>query len=98
MHETNETQDEIILKSAALMTHTHQSRCQSKDRPMFKLSPRVLIIPVGAIATIAALSTQNVTHATTRGPVTSVNEQIVDCTQENRKTVDICIIADSVSR
>jgi len=65
---------------------------------MFKPSLRFLIIPLGAITTIAALSSQNVTHATTREPIISVNEQIVDCTSENRKTVDICIIAESVSR
>jgi hypothetical protein len=70
----------------------------SKDRPMFKPSSlRFLIIPLGAITTIAALS-QNATHATTREPVISINEQVVDCTSESRKTVDICIIAESVSR
>ena len=63
---------------------------------MFKPSLRFLIIPLGAITMIAALSGQN-SHATTRAPVISVNEQLVDCTQDNRKTVDICIIADSVS-
>lgn len=64
---------------------------------MFKPSLRFMIIPIGAIATIAALSSQSATHATTRERVMSVSEQIVDCTQDNRKTVDICIIADSVS-
>lgn len=65
---------------------------------MFKPSFRFLIIPIGAMATIAALS-QSATHATTREPVRAVmNEQVVDCTQANRMTLDICIIAESVSR
>jgi hypothetical protein len=63
---------------------------------MFQL--RFLLIPLAAIATIAALSLQTASHATTREPVVGVmTEQVVTCTDENRKTVDICIIADSVS-
>jgi len=63
---------------------------------MIKL--RFLLIPLGAIATIAALSTQTASHATTRERVASaVSEQLVTCTDENRNTVDICIVADSVS-
>jgi hypothetical protein len=63
---------------------------------MLKL--RFLLIPLGAVATIAALS-QTVSHATTRPPVVAVSmtEQVVTCTDENRKVVDICIVADSVS-
>ena len=65
---------------------------------MFKPSFRFFIIPIGAIATIAALSFQSATHATTREPVAAtINEQIVDCTQANRMTVDICIVADGLS-
>jgi hypothetical protein len=63
---------------------------------MIKL--RFLLIPLGAVATIAALSAQTASHATTRAPVVAtMSEQVVTCTDENRKTVDICIVADSVS-
>jgi len=63
---------------------------------MLKL--RYLLIPLGAVATIAALATQTASHATTREPVLSAAiEQVVTCTDENRKTVDICIVADSLS-
>ena len=63
---------------------------------MIKL--RFLLIPLGAVATIAALSTQTASHATTREPVVaSMTEQVVTCTDENRNTVDICIVAERVS-
>ena len=63
---------------------------------MIKL--RYLLIPLGAVATIAALSTQTASHATTRErSVAMVSEQLVTCTDENRKTVDICIVADNLS-
>jgi hypothetical protein len=64
---------------------------------MIKL--RFLLIPLGAVATIAALATQTASHSTTREPVVStVSDQLVTCTDENRKTVDICIVADGLSR
>ena len=63
---------------------------------MLKL--RYLVIPLAAVATIAALSTQTASHATTRAPAAAtVSEQVVTCTDENRNTVDICIVADSLS-
>ena len=63
---------------------------------MIKL--RFLLIPLGAVATIVALSAQTSSHATTRTPVVSaMTEQVVTCTDENRNTVDICIVAESVS-
>ena len=66
------------------------------DRQMLKL--RYLLIPLGAVATIAALSAQTASHATTReAAVATVSGQFVTCTDENRKTVDICIVADNLS-
>ena len=63
---------------------------------MLKL--RYLLIPLGAVATVVALSAQTASHATTREPaVAMVSEQLVTCTDENRKTVDICIVADALS-
>jgi hypothetical protein len=63
---------------------------------MLKL--RYLLIPLGAVATIAALSAQAAPNSATREPVVAaMTDQVVTCTDENRKTVDICIIADSVS-
>jgi hypothetical protein len=63
---------------------------------MLKL--RYLLIPLGAVVTIAALATQTASHASSREPVASaVSEQLVTCTDENRKTVDICIVADGLS-
>jgi hypothetical protein len=64
---------------------------------MLKL--RFLLIPLGAIAVIATLSAQTASRATTHEPVVAaVSEQVVTCTDENRKVVDICIIADGLSR
>jgi hypothetical protein len=63
---------------------------------MIKL--RFLLIPLGAVATIAPLATQTASHAATGEPVVAAaTEQLVTCTDENRNTVDICIVADSVS-
>ena len=63
---------------------------------MLKL--RYLLIPLGAVAAIAALSAQTASHATTREPVVAmVNEEVVTCTDQNRNSVDICIVADSLS-
>jgi NaMN:DMB phosphoribosyltransferase len=74
----------------------NKRRKTSGDRQMLKL--RYLLIPLGAVATIAALSAQTASHATTREPaVAMTSEQLVTCTDENRKTLDICLVADSLS-
>jgi len=94
-HETNETIDEMILKSPLGMVRgTNGARPQGTS--MIKL--RFLLIPLGTMATIAALSAQTASHATARTPVVAATtEQVVTCTDANRNTVDICIVADSVS-
>ena len=95
-HETNETIDEIIVKRPAGRVLCNERRKAKGDRQMLKL--RYLLIPLGAVATIVALSAQTASHATTREPaVAMVSEQLVTCTDENRKTVDICIVADTLS-
>ena len=60
---------------------------------------RFLIVPLGAICAIVALSGQAASRPTTPTPVVAQasSEEVVTCTDANRKVVDICIIADSVS-
>jgi len=66
---------------------------------MFNQGYRFLLIPLGAICAIVALSGQPASRATTPTPVVSQlsSDEVVTCTDANRKIVDICIIADSVS-
>ena len=64
---------------------------------MIKL--RFLLIPLGAVATIVALRLRPPPTPRPATPVVAaMSEQVVTCTDENRNTVDICIVADSVSR
>ena len=58
---------------------------------MLKPSFRFFIIPLGAVATLASLSTQNIAPRAQRdaGSMT-VREQVVDCSTRN--VSEVCVI------
>ena len=58
---------------------------------MLKPSFRFFIIPLGAICTLASLSSQNVTPRAQRDSgSTVVREQVVDCSNKNPS--EVCVI------
>jgi hypothetical protein len=58
---------------------------------MLKPSFRLFIIPIGAVATLASLSTQNMTPRTERDSGSRlVREQVVDCSTRN--VSEVCVI------
>jgi hypothetical protein len=63
---------------------------------MLKPSFRFFIVPLGAVATLATLSAQNIQPRAQRDAgSTFVREQVVDCSSKNPK--EICVISyDSV--
>jgi hypothetical protein len=63
---------------------------------MLKPSFRLFIIPLGAICTLASLSSQNVTPRAQRDGSTFVRQQVVDCS--NKSPSEVCVISfDSVT-
>jgi hypothetical protein len=59
---------------------------------MLKPSFRLLIIPLGAICTLASLSSQNVTSRIQRDSgSTLVREQVIDCS--NKRPAVVCVIS-----
>jgi hypothetical protein len=58
---------------------------------MLKPSFRFFIIPLGAVATLASLSSQNISPRTQRdGGSMVVREQVVDCSARNIS--EVCVI------
>jgi hypothetical protein len=62
---------------------------------MLKPSFRFFIIPLGAICTLASLSSQNVTPRAQRdvGP-TQVRQQVIDCS--TKSPTEVCVISAEV--
>jgi hypothetical protein len=59
---------------------------------MLKPSLRFFIIPLGAICTLASLSSQNVTSRVQRDTASAiVREQVVDCS--NKNPTEVCVIS-----
>ncbi len=59
---------------------------------MMKPSFRFFIIPLGAICTLASLSSQNTAPRAQRdGGTMIVKQQVIDCSQKNPS--DICVIS-----
>ncbi|HEY3032488.1 MAG TPA: hypothetical protein VGJ68_20255 [Bradyrhizobium sp.] len=58
---------------------------------MLKPSFRLFIIPLGAICTLASLSSQNVTPRAQRDGSTFVRQQVVDCS--NKSPSEVCVIS-----
>ena len=64
---------------------------------MLKPSFRLFIVPLGAVATLASLSAQNVSPRAQRDTgSTYVREQVVDCTNKNPQ--EVCVISSETSR
>jgi hypothetical protein len=60
---------------------------------MLKPSLRFFIIPLGAICTLASLSSQNVTPRVQRDTASAiVREQVVDCS--NKNPTEVCVISN----
>ena len=60
---------------------------------MLKPSFRFFIIPLGAVATLASLSAQNVTPRAQRDTGSMfVREQVVDCS--NKNPAEVCVISN----
>ena len=61
---------------------------------MLKPSFRFFIIPLGAVATLASLSAQNVTPRAQRDSGSMfVREQVIDCSTKN--PTEVCVISGS---
>jgi hypothetical protein len=59
---------------------------------MLKPSLRFFIIPLGAICTLASLSSQNATPRVQRDTASAiVREQVVDCSNKNPS--EVCVIS-----
>jgi hypothetical protein len=59
---------------------------------MLKPTFRFFIIPLGAICTLASLSSQNATPRAQRDPGTMlVRQQVVDCS--NKNPTEVCVIS-----
>jgi len=59
---------------------------------MLKPSFRLFIIPLGAICTLASLSSQNVTPRAHRDSGSAlVRQQVVDCS--NKSPTEVCVIS-----
>ncbi|MBR0695731.1 hypothetical protein [Bradyrhizobium lablabi] len=58
---------------------------------MLKPSLRFLIIPLGAVSTLASLSTQNVAPRLPHSGTMLVREQVVDCSF--KPSTEVCVIS-----
>ena len=90
--ETNETIDDISRKNSRPTTIINNATPTPYRRAnMLKPSFRLFIIPLGAIATLASLSAQNVSPRAQRDAgSTFVLEQVVDCS--NKSPAEVCVI------
>ena len=90
--ETIETIHDITRKNSPL-TQTTTGEAPTEGEPeMLKPSFRYLIIPLGAISTLATLSAQNVAPCAERPQGTTVvREQVVDCSAKSPS--EVCVIS-----
>src|SRR3981189_209607 len=87
--ETNETIDDITRKNSLPITIINNATPTSNRRAnMLKPSFRLFIIPLGAVATLASLSAQNVVPRAQRDTGTMVvREQVIDCSTKSAAEV-----------
>jgi hypothetical protein len=90
--ETNETIHDITRKNGPPTTDVNNATpTPDRSENMLKPSFRLFIIPLGAVATLASLSSQNVTPRAQRDAgSTFVREQVVDCS--NKSAAEVCVI------
>jgi hypothetical protein len=91
--ETNETIGDITRKNSAPIPFINNATPTPNRRAnMLKPSFRLFIVPLGAVATLATLSAQNVQPRAHRDTgSTFVREQVVDCGTKNPK--EVCVIS-----
>jgi hypothetical protein len=92
-HETIETKDDITRKNSLFkQTITDADTDAGGESKMTKPSFRFFIIPLGAICTLASLSSQNTAPRALRDTGSMVvRQQVVDCTGKNPS--EICVIS-----
>jgi hypothetical protein len=90
--ETNETIHDITRKNGLLTKIINNATpTPNRSKNMLKPSFRLFIIPLGAVATLASLSSQNVPPRAHRDAgSTFVREQVVDCSTRN--VSEVCVI------
>ncbi|MCC8937251.1 hypothetical protein CI1B_19490 [Bradyrhizobium ivorense] len=62
---------------------------------MLKPSLRFLIVPIGAVATLATLSSQHIAPRAQRDGIVPVREQVVDCSV--KPSTEVCVISSGSS-
>src|ERR1700682_229491 len=92
--ETNETIDDITRKNSLPITIINNATPTPNRREnMLKPSFRFFIIPLGAVATLALLSAQNVAPRAQRDAGTMVvREQVIDCS--TKSAAEVCVISN----
>jgi hypothetical protein len=90
--ETNETFDDITRKNSLPITiFNNATPTPNRRANMLKPSFRLFIIPLGAVATLASLSAQNVAPRAQRDTGTMVvREQVIDCS--TKSAAEVCVI------
>ena len=64
---------------------------------MLKPTYRFFVIPLGAIVTLASLSSQTPSPRTQHGsPATQVREQVIDCTAKS--PTEVCVLSIETAR
>jgi len=88
--ETIETIHDIIRNNFSATTIIGNATPNRRTN-MLKPSFRFFIIPLGAVATLASLSSQNVAPSAPRDSGSMfVREQVVDCS--NKSAAEVCVI------
>jgi hypothetical protein len=90
--EINETIHDITRKNSLPTTILNNATpTPNRRKNMLKPSFRFFIIPLGAVATLASLSSQNVAPRAQRDAgSTFVREQVVDCS--SKSAAEACVI------
>jgi hypothetical protein len=90
--ETIETIHDITRKNSVHIPQINNATPTPNRREnMLKPSFRFFIIPLGAVVTLASLSSQNVTPRAQRDAgSTFVREQVIDCSAKS--ATDVCVI------
>jgi hypothetical protein len=94
--ETNETIDDIKRKKSAVKPTITET--PSRTVTMLKPTFRFFIIPLGAICTLASLSSQNAAPRAQHDTGSMlVRQQVIDCSTKN--PTEVCVIStDSETR
>ena len=87
--ETNETIDDINRKKSAGKPIVNET--PTGTTAMLKPTFRFFIIPLGAICTLASLSSQNAPRAQHETGVMQVRQQVTDCSAKN--PAEVCVIS-----